>query len=593
MDRTAAVAILALVIILLIVVLVLAPYNSTLQQCRSALATIQEAGSRALSRLDQEDIPDRSNVLILIGSGNDYTDEINRSYCQSQGYAFLVQEIGSVYRGVSLALTNYSYVLWLNTSAAIIDYDHTLDSLIRLSDGSDIVVSRDPLAQSALDSSILLIKSSDYTRALFLQASEKGDLQLSEEQELPNPFQQLHNGSLNNVLETGYPVVTEHLCIVHEDVFNGERSPFLHRLLLSSDEHKAEFYSRMCDTLRLHGRLSPTFLPYLSPRPIFPWDSSHQLVVPTHIPASVKGSHRKIPKVLYQTFETRVLPSFLYRTVQSWVGINPEYEYRYSTGKKCRQYIVSAVREGRLDSSVLRAYDSLYPGAYKADLWRYCCLYLEGGVYADIKAQALTKLDNIIGEEDEVVIVLDRMGEPKATLYNAFFACTPLHPLIKKTIELTVENIENRRYGEDTLDITGPLTFGKAVYRALGHPDKGYVLPTGLSQHTPYGNIRVLVHTEGRKICDERGVPIIHTRSPNHQYNEENNWYRLVGEDPQQLWQDRQVYMDPYPHCLSESQFYHSITGKPHYSNLWYGGKVYGTQGERSGSVSPIYTPST
>ena len=47
---------------------------------------------------------------------------------------------------------------------------------------------------------------------------------------------------------------------------------------------------------------------------------------------------------------------------------------------ECRAFIA---RE--YPSDVLDAYDNLIPTAFKADLWRYCVLYMYGGVYLDIK----------------------------------------------------------------------------------------------------------------------------------------------------------------------------------------------------------------
>jgi hypothetical protein len=49
---------------------------------------------------------------------------------------------------------------------------------------------------------------------------------------------------------------------------------------------------------------------------------------------------------------------------------------------ECRAFIA---RE--YPSDVLDAYDNLIPTAFKADLWRYCVLYMYGGVYLDIKLQ--------------------------------------------------------------------------------------------------------------------------------------------------------------------------------------------------------------
>lgn len=48
----------------------------------------------------------------------------------------------------------------------------------------------------------------------------------------------------------------------------------------------------------------------------------------------------------------------------------------------CRRFLVST-----FPPDVVIAYDRLIPTAFKADLWRYCVLYIFGGVYLDIKYQ--------------------------------------------------------------------------------------------------------------------------------------------------------------------------------------------------------------
>ena len=57
---------------------------------------------------------------------------------------------------------------------------------------------------------------------------------------------------------------------------------------------------------------------------------------------------------------------------------NINLEYYDDTG--ARDFIIN-----NYPSEVLWAYDKLIPGAYKADLWRYCVLYINGGIYVDIK----------------------------------------------------------------------------------------------------------------------------------------------------------------------------------------------------------------
>ena len=59
---------------------------------------------------------------------------------------------------------------------------------------------------------------------------------------------------------------------------------------------------------------------------------------------------------------------------------NPEFEHYLYDDDDCRNFISK-----HFDEEVVEAFDLLIPGAYKSDLWRYCILYVTGGIYLDIK----------------------------------------------------------------------------------------------------------------------------------------------------------------------------------------------------------------
>ena len=46
------------------------------------------------------------------------------------------------------------------------------------------------------------------------------------------------------------------------------------------------------------------------------------------------------------------------------------------------------------NQSLGNIYSKLNVGAYKADLWRYCILYIKGGIYLDIKYFAITRFNH-------------------------------------------------------------------------------------------------------------------------------------------------------------------------------------------------------
>jgi len=91
-----------------------------------------------------------------------------------------------------------------------------------------------------------------------------------------------------------------------------------------------------------------------------------------------------IPLNIFQTWHTKNLPPSMIDSVENIKMNNKNFNYKLFDDEDCRNFI-----KNNFDGSVLYAFDSLKPGAYKADLWRYCVLYILGGIYIDIKYQVI------------------------------------------------------------------------------------------------------------------------------------------------------------------------------------------------------------
>ena len=91
-----------------------------------------------------------------------------------------------------------------------------------------------------------------------------------------------------------------------------------------------------------------------------------------------------IPCNIFQTWETKILPPSMFETISKIKRQNPRFKYFLFDDNDCREFIKT-----HFPTNVLNAYDSLIPGAYKADLWRYCILYKMGGIYIDIKYEPI------------------------------------------------------------------------------------------------------------------------------------------------------------------------------------------------------------
>jgi len=168
---------------------------------------------------------------------------------------------------------------------------------------------------------------------------------------------------------------------------------------------------------------------------------------------------QKIPRAILQTFETRRVPAGLFGATKSWLELNPEYEYRFYDDDDCRTLIKEHFGE-----QTLACYESLTRGAFRADLWRYCALYVHGGVYADADTVCTTPLRNLIRENDDFIVP---HGNSRRFLFNAFICSVPRHPFLKNVIDTAVERITAVDLANPFF-IVGPGALGMAVNKTLG-----------------------------------------------------------------------------------------------------------------------------
>jgi mannosyltransferase OCH1-like enzyme len=155
-----------------------------------------------------------------------------------------------------------------------------------------------------------------------------------------------------------------------------------------------------------------------------------------------------IPKQVYMCWYTLDLPPKMLENYNYMKQINPELTFNLYDDEMCRDFIKT-----NFEQDVLIAFDKLIPGAYKADLWRYCVLYKLGGIYLDIKYRCVNNFKLIALTEQEY-FVRDR---DNIAVYNALIATKPNNEIMLKCINQIVENVKNKYYGINYLSPTGPM----------------------------------------------------------------------------------------------------------------------------------------
>jgi mannosyltransferase OCH1-like enzyme len=122
---------------------------------------------------------------------------------------------------------------------------------------------------------------------------------------------------------------------------------------------------------------------------------------------------------------------------------------------------ISFINNHVTKKEIQKAYHALIPTAYKSDLLRLLLIYKFGGFYNDIGHVFKQSLHKMASFYDEFVTAPDR-GCSEFAIHNAFLGAFPKHPLVKFMINYCVNNVLNKEYGVDCLDICGPAAMGRA-----------------------------------------------------------------------------------------------------------------------------------
>ena len=159
-----------------------------------------------------------------------------------------------------------------------------------------------------------------------------------------------------------------------------------------------------------------------------------------------------IPLHLYTCWHTKKLPPLMKKNYEFLIESNPKIQFHLYDEEDCRNFIIS-----NFDESVLNAYNSLIPCSYKSDLWRYCVLYINGGIYMDIKYKCVNNFKFITLTEKEYFV----RDYDTTHVYTALIITLPNNKIMKNCIDKIVENVKNKNYGIDCLDPTGPTLLAK------------------------------------------------------------------------------------------------------------------------------------
>jgi mannosyltransferase OCH1-like enzyme len=250
-----------------------------------------------------------------------------------------------------------------------------------------------------------------------------------------------------------------------------------------------------------------------------------------------------IPLNIYQTWHTTNLPPKMQRAVNAIKAHNPEFQHFLYDDNMCREFI-----RDNFPEDVLRAYDCLIPGAYKADLWRYCILYKKGGIYLDIRYAPFNNFKFLnLTKKEHFVIDLETFDESpnfyrsessgECRIYNALMVTLPGNKKLFDVINQVVCNVKNRFYGKNALEPTGP-------------------------------NLLKKYFTDYEKLSIELKHDFYNTNSESNEYIKKNNF----NEDNKIIKMNDYIILKSYEGYKNESD---NFSNKKYYVELWKKKNIY------------------
>ena len=222
-----------------------------------------------------------------------------------------------------------------------------------------------------------------------------------------------------------------------------------------------------------------------------------------------------IPLDIYQTWTTKDLPPKMRERVEILKRQNPRFRHHLYDDNDCREFIKTHFRP-----DVLEAYDSLIPGAYKADLWRLCVLFINGGIYMDIKL-ICTNGFKLIELTENNHFVKDR---PVNSIFNSLMVSQKGNIFLFKCIRQIVENMKNNYYGNCPLSPTGPVLLGNII------------ISNKLQINVD------LKHYEGGGYVIYKNIFIISTEYPEYNHERTTTYNNINTKRYDQLWNERKIY---------------------------------------------------
>jgi hypothetical protein len=137
----------------------------------------------------------------------------------------------------------------------------------------------------------------------------------------------------------------------------------------------------------------------------------------------------EIPKTVYMTTQDKnAIPKHV---IRNWEEFLQGYSLQIFDDQECREFL-----QTYFQPRVLATFNRL-KGAHRADLFRYCLLYVRGGVYMDIKTKLIKPLGDLNFMFNPKTVTTSLSIMPK-TIYQGIISTPPGNTLFLDAVDRIV-----------------------------------------------------------------------------------------------------------------------------------------------------------
>jgi len=199
------------------------------------------------------------------------------------------------------------------------------------------------------------------------------------------------------------------------------------------------------------------------------WDLCEQyLRLPLETPKSQRCSAWRVPKIYHAVGKDATPPPAVVRNAAT----NPEFELRYLGDAAAGEYVRT-----RCGAAAFASYQCFVAPAYRADLFRYCALYADGGVYLDTDITLAVSIPEAVDMCDGATLGHDipQLPLPPHQTNDTVMPGMQMkilggeagHPLFKCTLDGIIGHVRTRYSSRYPLQITGPALLAECYRKTL------------------------------------------------------------------------------------------------------------------------------